>query len=72
MQNNMTPVELEILAEVQRRGTVTSAFGLVVIDLGREWTHSCECLRRLEQRGEIQIQRQQRGRPMIIRAVHAN
>ena len=62
----LTRVQTEILASLEAQGgTTSSAFRLIVCELGRSYWHGYMSLRRLEAAGLVSIHRKP-GRPLTI------
>ncbi len=63
-------VEAEIMAALHASGgTYSSAYALIVRDLGRAWAHGYRCLDNLERRGLITMERKEPPHPTVIRLV---
>ncbi len=69
MHKRKSQVESEVIAALSAKGgSATSAYQLIVIDLGRSWYHGWRCLGNLERRGVITCERNA-PKPMVIRLV---
>lgn len=62
----MTDTERRILAELARRGEIRS-FNRLVLDLRLSGPFAWRCLRRLERRGLVLVERGGPGKPVVIR-----
>lgn len=63
-------VETEILAALRLNGgEYSSAYRLIVHELGRAWAHGYRCLDNLERQGYISLERHDPPSPTVIRLV---